>query len=477
MKQVTLSSVEQGPRHFDKVLDEAMLGEDLASGDDFRSRNSLLKVLQEPNFRLLWIGEGISTLGTQFYLIALPWLVLKLTGSTFTLGSVLGLAGVPRALLLLLGGVLTDYFSPRTLMLASNVARLALVSLLAVLVIARSVEIWILYALAFLFGLADAFFYPALFAIIPQILDKKSLQSGNAIVQGISQLSIAAGPVLAGLLIATVGGTTLDSQSLARGAALPQKAYELRTEGIALAFAINALTFMISVLTLRAIRPRYVKILETDLHSVANILSSIKDGMLYVWHDGALRTIFGIAAALSLLGEGPVLVGVPVLADTRLPEGPAAFGIVMSCFGFGSVTGIVLAGARSSSRPADQRLHILLPTACGLMGFGMLTFGIATSTFPIALSALIMGGGLGYTIVVMTTWLQQRTPAHLMGRMMSLMVLAVVGVIPISQLLVGAMLELSTQFPFLAAGVLILAVAAWAARTPTLRSSGPTQAC
>jgi MFS family permease len=436
----------------------------------------LLQVLREPNFRLLWIGEGVSTLGTQFYLIALPWLVLKLTGSTFTLGSVLGLAGVPRALLLLLGGVLTDYFSPRALMLASNIARLALVSLLAVLVIARSVEVWLLYTLAFLFGLADAFFYPALFAIMPQILDKRFLQSGNAIVQGISQLSIAAGPVLAGLLIAMVGGTSLDTQSLARGAALPQKAYELRMEGIALAFAINALTFMVSVFTLRAIRTRYAEIHRTELQSIAGVVSSIKEGMLYVWRDRALRTIFAIAAALSLLGEGPVLVGVPVLSDTRLPEGPAAFGIVMSCFGLGSVLGIVLAGVRSGSRSVDQRLRVLLPSACGLMGFGMLTFGIAASTFPVALSALAMGGGLGYTIVIITTWLQQRTPAHLMGRMMSLMVLAVVGVIPISQLLVGAMLELSTQLPFLTAGVLILAVAVWAARTPNLHSTGPTRA-
>jgi len=453
-----------------------MSGASLTPGDEPRSRSSPLQVLWEPNFRLLWVGEGVSTLGTQFYLIALPWLVLKLTGSTFTLGSVLGLAGVPRALLLLVGGVLTDQFSPRMLMLASNTARLVLVALLAVLVIARSVEIWLLYTLAFLFGLADAFFYPALFAIMPQILDKRSLQSGNAIVQGISQLSIAAGPVLAGLLIAMVGGTSVDTQSLARGAALPQKAYELRMEGIALAFAINALTFMVSVFTLRAIRPRYAEARKTELHSITSVMSSIKEGMLHVWRDSALRTIFAIAAALSLLGEGPVLVGVPVLADTRLPEGPAAFGIVMSCFGLGSVLGIVLAGIRSGSRSAGQRLYVLLPSACGLMGLGMITFGIATSTFPIALSALAMGGGLGYTIVVLTTWLQQRTPAHLMGRMMSLMVLAVVGLIPVSQLLVGAMLELSTQFPFLVAGVLILAVAVWAARTSNLRLTGPIQA-
>ena len=184
-----------------------------SSGLPERLDASIFGILGERNFRWLWIGEGVSTLGTQFYLIALPWLVLKLTGSTFTLGSVMGLAGVPRALLLLVGGALTDRFSPRKLMLASNVARLALVILLAVLVLIGQTQLWILYTLAFLFGLADAFFYPALFAIMPQILDRQHLYAGNAIVQGVSQLSIAAGPVLAGVMIALVGGTSADAQS------------------------------------------------------------------------------------------------------------------------------------------------------------------------------------------------------------------------------------------------------------------------
>ena len=103
------------------------------------------------------------------------------------------------------------------------------------------------------------------------------------------------------------------------------------------------------------------------------------------------------------------------------------------------------------------------------MGAGMLTFGFAASTLPIAFAALAMGGGLGYTIVVMTTWLQQRTPEHLMGRTMSLLVLAVVGVIPISMMLVGVTLAFSTQAPFLGAGVLILHRGRLGGLTPTLR--------
>src|SRR5258707_9061731 len=78
------------------------------------------------NFRLLWIGEGISLLGDQFYMIALPWLVLQLTGSPLALGTVMALAGIPRALFMLVGGAFVDRFSPHAVMLASNFARLVL---------------------------------------------------------------------------------------------------------------------------------------------------------------------------------------------------------------------------------------------------------------------------------------------------------------------------------------------------------------
>src|SRR5512139_4287705 len=91
-------------------------------------------VLQIRNFRLLWIGEGISLLGDQFYMIALPWLVLSLTGNALAVGTVMAMAGIPRALFMLVGGALADRFTPRRLMINSNLGRLVLTGLLAVLV-------------------------------------------------------------------------------------------------------------------------------------------------------------------------------------------------------------------------------------------------------------------------------------------------------------------------------------------------------
>src|SRR5215813_2391585 len=101
--------------------------------------------LANRNFRLLWMGEGISLLGDQFYLVALPWLVFELTGSTLALGTLLMVEGIPRALFMLVGGVMTDRLSSRTVMLASNIGRLLLTLILTLLILAQLVQVWMLY--------------------------------------------------------------------------------------------------------------------------------------------------------------------------------------------------------------------------------------------------------------------------------------------------------------------------------------------
>src|SRR5690349_12235851 len=112
----------------------ATSGHPLAAGQ-VRGSRSIADLLRIRNFRLLWIGQSTSLLGDQFYLIALPWLVLKLTGDPLTLGTVLALAGIPRALFMLVGGAFTDRFSPRTIMLLSDLLRMVLSMLLAIFVL------------------------------------------------------------------------------------------------------------------------------------------------------------------------------------------------------------------------------------------------------------------------------------------------------------------------------------------------------
>jgi hypothetical protein len=127
------------------------------------------------NFRLLWLGESVSLLGDQFYFIALPWLVFQMSGSALAFGTILMVAGVPRALFMLVGGVMTDRFSPRAVMTVSNLLRLIITVLLALVAAGQMIELWMLYVMAFCFGVVDAFFHPA-YRRVPLIVDEGSLQ-------------------------------------------------------------------------------------------------------------------------------------------------------------------------------------------------------------------------------------------------------------------------------------------------------------
>jgi MFS family permease len=153
-----------------KLITKNKMTDTLSLDTKHETKVSPINVLKIRNFRLLWIGEGISLLGDQFYMIALPWLVLSLTGNALAVGTVMAMAGIPRALFMLVGGALTDRFTPRKLMISSNLVRMVLTGLLAALVAMNLIQLWMIYALALFFGLADAFFFPAQTSIVPQLV-------------------------------------------------------------------------------------------------------------------------------------------------------------------------------------------------------------------------------------------------------------------------------------------------------------------
>ena len=166
-----------------------------------RARNlSAWQPLALRDFRLLFIGQAVSLLGDQFYLIALPWLVLhELTGSGLALGTILSAATVPRMIFLLIGGAASDQLSPHKLMVASNGLRSIVCAILTLLVLFKTVSLWHLFVLAAAFGTLDGFFSPAMKAFIPALLDEEKLMAGNALLQFTHMLTKSIGPALAGL--------------------------------------------------------------------------------------------------------------------------------------------------------------------------------------------------------------------------------------------------------------------------------------
>jgi len=382
-------------------------------------------------------------------LIALPWLVLSLTGNALAVGTVLATAGIPRALFMLLGGALTDRFTPRRLMINSNVVRMALTGLLAGLVLTDLIQLWMLYVFALLFGLADAFFFPAQTSIVPQLVGKEQLQAGNAMIQGTATLSLFVGPILAGTLIAWLDGGATRSAS-----------------GVALAFALDSLSFLGSISMLSLMKGVNARPENAD----GGVLESIREGLVFVWNDSTLKIVFALVAGINLLVVGPVFVGVPVVARMRFAEGAAAFGLIMSVFGGGSLLGIVLAGILP--RPAPRRLGAVLLMVMSVMGIGLAVIGIAPTTLVAALASLAMGTANGYNNVLLITWLQGRIAPEMTGRMMSLFMFAGVGLNPISTALAGALIGLNPTVLLAVAGSVMTIFTLSAAFSPAVRDLG-----
>ena len=408
-----------------------------------------LNILRIRNFRLLWIGEGISLLGDQFYMIALPWLVLSLTGNALAVGTVMAMAGIPRALFMLVGGALTDRFSPRRLMLASNLVRMILTGLLAVLVITNLIQLWMLYILALIFGLADAFFFPAQSSIVPHLVSKDQLQKGNAMIQGTAQLSLLVGPLFAGTMISWLDGGASHS-----------------TSGIALAIALDSLSFLASItaLSLMKIENGSEGVSKTD----GGVIASIREGLLYVWNDATLKIVFPITMGLNILINGPFAVGIPVVARTRYPEGAAAFGLIMSLFGGGALLGTVLAGMLP--KPSKKLLGTISLSVISMMGIGLAVIGVAPTMYVAAAAGLMMGTVNGYANIMLITWLQQKVKPEMIGRVMSLVMFAAVGLNPVSTALAGILIGLNITILLVCAGSLMTLFTLLAAFSPAVRS-------
>src|SRR5438445_13800335 len=156
-------------------------------------------------FRKLWIATTLSMFGDFFSYIAIAWLVLQLTGSSLALGTVLLMQALPRAVLRMVGGALADRLSARLTMLGSMSLRAIFVAPLAVLVLTGRVQLAEVYGIAVVFGIVDAFFWPARTSILPRVVADHELEPGNAVLNVTAQASVILGPVLGGLTVAVFG--------------------------------------------------------------------------------------------------------------------------------------------------------------------------------------------------------------------------------------------------------------------------------
>jgi MFS family permease len=382
--------------------------------------------LRNPNYRLWLIGGTISLLGDQFYLVALPWLVLQQTGSAAVMGAIMMAGAIPRALLMLMGGAVSDRMSARKIMMATATARTLCVTVIGVLVWMRILRTWELYALAVAFGVSDAFAVPAQTAYMPSLLKREQLVAASSVSQSTGQLTTILGPVPAGFVIQTLG--------------------------VAWAFFVDAISFLFIIGALWKLPdpPKSQTARKAMWHSIA-------EGIAYVGKDVPLRSLMLLATIMNFCVSGPVAIGLAYLTKTRFGS-PSAYGIVISAVAGGSLLGALLAGVWKI-----RRRGVMILLASGVLGLCLGSIGLMGRVWNIAGVLLVMGATAGLVNVHIGAWAMQRIDAAVRGRVASVLMLASYGITPISLAVAGFLVAWNLKFMFLLAGGVMLLAAAGAA--------------
>jgi len=392
--------------------------------------------------RLLAGGQFASTIGDSCYAVALPWLVLSNHGSAVLLGIVLACYGVPRTVLIPVGGVFADRMGPRRLMLTADSARCVLVVVLAVLAARHTASLATLGPTAALIGAGEGLFLPASFAIMPTLVDGEQLAAGNAISSAAVQVGSLIGPAIGGALVAATGASTA-------------------------AFAIDAASSAISAASLALIPGRKAPVSEPKGRPEAprrrasgkkeraseekERESEIRSVFL---QSRALQVALVVVIAANLAGGGMGEVALPSLAHAKY--GAAGYGALLACIAAGAVAGTLAAARTGGLRtPAvfASGVFLLEATAMCLVPY---LGGEAGA----AVALLVMGAcnGLGNTVFL--TVAQRQVPSAVLGRVMGVIMLCAFGSFPLSVAITGVLVRHIGPTPFfpIAGGLLAIAI-------------------
>lgn len=388
--------------------------------------------LRNRNYRLWLIGGTISLLGDQFYLVALPWLILQQTGSAVEMGAVLMAGSVPRAVLMLMGGVVSDRISARKVMMTTATVRTICVAAIGILLWYHILQMWEIYALAVIFGIADAFAAPAATAYVPFLVKPEQLVAASSVGQTAAQATSILGPVPAGFVI--------------------------KAMGVAWAFFIDAVSFLFIIAALW-------KLPDPPKPAAANkaVLHAIAEGLAYVGRDVPLRSFMLLAMTMNFCFTGPVGIGLTYLTKTRFGS-PAILGTLLSAVAVGSLLGALLAGVWKIRR---RGLLVLIVAAA--LSPCLALIGVIDRVWPLAAVLFAIGAMAALMNVHIGAWVMQRIDAAVRGRVASVLMLASFGIMPISFAVAGFLIAWNLKLTFLIAGVAMLITAALASLQKPVR--------
>ena len=370
-------------------------------------RSEAMSAFRHRNYRLFFGGQLISLVGTWMQQVAQAWLVLELTHDPIWLGIVAAAQFLPVVVLGLFAGVAADALPKRRVLVWTQVAMMVLAAILAALVIAGIVEVWMILLLALLLGVANAIDMPVRQAFSIELVGREDIGNAVALNSAMFNGARVVGPALAGLAIAAFG--------------------------VGPAFAINALSFLAVIVGLQMMDEDALhlppRIARPD--SARAVMRNLKEGLHYVRQTQIVLLAVVTVGVVATVGMNWNVL-IPAFAQNELQSGAAGFGFLMAASGVGSL----LAAVRLvvGGRPRAVRL------ATGAMMLGGASLALAfTRDFPLAL-VLMFVIGFGSILMAATgnTTIQLAVPDQLRGRVMSIYTTVFSASVPLGGIAMGA---------------------------------------
>jgi MFS family permease len=417
-----------------------------------RKRFERLTALQYRDFRLLWTGEMVSTIGSQMQLFAINWHVYQLLrGQTFvwsvfgkdlTLSSDafgLGMIGlvrvIPIVLFALVGGVLADAFDRRTLMIWTRIAAAIIAAILTVLTLQGNISVNMIYLLTALGAAATAFDSPARQSIVPNLVNPEHLPNAVSLNTLMFQVGSIAGPALAGVLVAQLN--------------------------IGVVYGINVATFIVAIIAVIMIKHR------GKLQAAQGIgWNALVEGIQFTYNKRIIWGTMLLDFFATLFSSARTML--PIVASDILHVGAGGYGFLATAQPIGSL----IVGTIIALRSDIKRQGIVLLVSVGIYGLSTAIFGMSTNfALSYAMFALI-GASDTVSTVIRGTIRQLLTPDHLRGRMVSVNMMFFMGGPQLGELEAGVVAALwGTPFAIVSGGIATILLTVWVAwKFPAIRN-------
>ncbi|MGH9266277.1 MAG: MFS transporter, partial [Acidimicrobiales bacterium] len=352
------------------------------------------------NYRLFFFGQLVSVTGTWMQTVAQSWLVLNLTGSGVDLGITVALQFLPMLLFGMWGGLLADRSDKRRLLIGTQVAGGVLALVLWALVATGTVELWMVYVMAFLLGMVTMVDMPTRQAFVIEMVGPDEVPNAIGLNSAMFNSGRILGPAAAGVTIAALG--------------------------LAPAFLANGLSYLAVIAALVAMRPEELYRREP----APRRKGEVRAGIRYVWEEPILRSTLFLVAILGMFGFNFVVI-LPLLARFTFDGGAGLYSVFTSLTSLGSLSGALFAASRA--RPTRR----LLLGAGASFGLLMLATAVAPNVFLAGVLLVAVGVAVMLFLATANTTLQLNSDPAMRGRVMALYGLLFLGSTPVGGPLLG----------------------------------------